>query len=416
MTKIPALEILPAAKKAGKLYSLIPANGEGDFTFSRNRAATFTNKDGYLETAAIDVPRLDYRNTDGGLLKCPQLLLEGASTNYLRFSEDFSASTYYVKNSSSYTLTANSSIAPDGKNTASLFEFTASITSAGMFTGTGNRPTIVGAGEVWTSSIFARYIDGTNSLRINFGGSGFSGQNVIFNIEDGTITSESSATGKIEDYGNGWFRCSATATSIGAGILTPAFYADTTSQLGNRYYWGAQTEAMGYPTSYISTTSSVITRGADVCNGAGTVDTFNSTEGVLYVEIKALSDDLTNREISISDSTTSNTVLVRYDAVSQRIIALCTVAGVIEANINTVALTITDFHKIAFKWKLNDFALWIDGNEIGTDVSGNVFSINTLTEFAFDNGGGTANFVGRIKGARVYNTALTDTELAELTT
>ena len=41
--------------------------------------------------------------------------------------------------------------------------------------------------------------------------------------------------------------------------------------------------------------------------------------------------------------------------------------------------SVEDFHKVAVKWKVNDFALWIDGVERATDTSGSApIGLNTL--------------------------------------
>ena len=45
----PKLALIPSAYKAGKLYSPLPTNGDGDFTFTRNSGATRVNKAGLIE-------------------------------------------------------------------------------------------------------------------------------------------------------------------------------------------------------------------------------------------------------------------------------------------------------------------------------------------------------------------------------
>ena len=70
--------------------------------------------------------------------------------------------------------------------------------------------------------------------------------------------------------------------------------------------------------------------------------------------------------------------------------------------------------KIAIKYKLNDFAVWINGVEVNTDSSGiTPTGLNTLN---FDRGTGGNVFVGKVKDLQVFTTALTDEQLAALTT
>ena len=74
-----------------------------------------------------------------------------------------------------------------------------------------------------------------------------------------------------------------------------------------------------------------------------------------------------------------------------------------------------DTNKIAIKYKTNDMSFWLNGTKVGTDTSGTMFSANTLTQLGFNSGGG-GGFYGNAKDVRVYNTALTDSELQQLTT
>ena len=103
---IPTLTMIPSGYKAQKVYSVLPTNGDGDFTFDRNNAGTRVNKDGLIEQVATDVPRLDY--SDGS---CPSLLLEPASVNLALYSQDFSQSDWSVFDVSK---SANSVLSPDG--------------------------------------------------------------------------------------------------------------------------------------------------------------------------------------------------------------------------------------------------------------------------------------------------------------
>jgi hypothetical protein len=61
-----------------------------------------------------------------------------------------------------------------------------------------------------------------------------------------------------------------------------------------------------------------------------------------------------------------------------------------------------DFHKVAFKYKLNDFALWIDGVEVDTSSSGGTNTANTFNQLAFENATGSSDFYGKCKAIRVY--------------
>ena len=74
--------------------------------------------------------------------------------------------------------------------------------------------------------------------------------------------------------------------------------------------------------------------------------------------------------------------------------------------------------KVALKWKVNDFALWVNGVEGATDTSGGTFVADFLDTVKLGDHFTSANpeFESKINTLAVFNTALTDTELAALTT
>ena len=126
-----------------------------------------------------------------------------------------------------------------------------------------------------------------------------------------------------------------------------------------------------------------------------------------------MANDGTKRYISLSDGTNANDVRLYFDT-NGYISVLSKVGGSTQSFINSNAYTQTDFNKVAFKYKENDFALWINGVEIGTDVSGTTPTANTLNELAFF--GNNLPFYGKTKCLAVWKEALSDQELAELTT
>jgi hypothetical protein len=91
---------------------------------------------------------------------------------------------------------------------------------------------------------------------------------------------------------------------------------------------------------------------------------------------------------------------------------------VTSANFFHTVTNTTDYNKIAFKWKVNDFALWINGVEVATDTSGGVIAANTLNRIDFHNQANSSvqNFYGKVKALAVFNEALSDSELTQLTT
>ena len=181
--------------------------------------------------------------------------------------------------------------------------------------------------------------------------------------------------------------------------------------------WGLQFEGLSYATSYIPTlTGSTETRATETATGAGSADLINSTEGVLYAEIAALADDDTSyRAIFINDGTNNNRVGIRYSNTSNQIQALSYKDGSLQGFGDYTLSNSEQFNKIAFKYKANDFALWINGVEVDTDTSGDVYTVGTLNNIDFSAIGGQ-NFYGKCKALAVFNEALSDSELTQLTT
>ena len=220
----------------------------------------------------------------------------------------------------------------------------------------------------------------------------------------------------VENYGNGWYRigiemANSTITEI---IIYPKF---NSSVAGEVLIWGAQLEVGSYQTSYIPTDSYVVSRTNDdsIRSANEYILEGCNTEGVLYLEMAALFDDLTQRRITISDGTYTNRVVVGYNNVSNRIFYFVINGGSTIASGGYDSATITDFNKVAIKWKANDFALWVNGAERHTDTSGGVFSSGTLNVFRYANAVGSQEFFGKIKETKIFDTALSDSELQALT-
>ena len=138
-----------------------------------------------------------------------------------------------------------------------------------------------------------------------------------------------------------------------AALVPNIFYAVDFRVSGNLtelLIWGGQSEVGSYPTSYISNSGTAlgVTRNQDIFTRDGIGSLINSTEGVLFVEMAALADDSTRRAITLSDGSTSNRVILRYQNSSNAIQCFINVAGALFSNLNDNSYTITDFFKDCF--------------------------------------------------------------------
>lgn len=400
--------LIPSGYKAGtidNLYSVLPANGNGDFNATRSSTATRVNKDGFIESVATNVPRLDYPLIDGVVQDCPALLLEPSRQNRFIRSEEFNNSTWGKEN---ITVSSNQAISPDGSQTAdAIFETTANSLHR-FYDGDYNRS------DENTISIFAKY-NGSN-LALRFSTS--SSDTTYFDLENGTIESQGSNDAKMIAYPNGWYRC--VITDDPSGTTDPIFNlyqtSGTLTYTGNTsngvYLWGAQAELASYETSYIPTTSVLVTRSADYCIDSGTSAEFNTSEGVLFVESAALADDLTFRQVTLNDGSL-NTILVGYRSNSNRIYTQLVSNNVSQAFLSYDVSDITEFHKFCIKYSTNSVHFWVDGYKRSSDTSATMPL--ALTDLDLQGTTGSAQFNAKTRQVMTFKTALTDNELETLT-
>jgi len=395
-----SLMLTPSGVKTDKIHSQKPSNGNGDFTFDRNlNTATRVNKDGYIESVAADVPRLNYPFIDGVVQDCPSLILEPARTNKFFQSNNFNTTWNLA---SGLTLTGGQSspltggvdawkLASDGSSGFLALNQNVSVTGTNSF------------------SIYAKA--GTNSI-ISL--RSLSGVDVRaqFDLSNGSLIGASNTTStEIKPIKDNWYRCTVTFNaSNSAFYIYPMLQG--TSDAGYIYIQNAQLEQGSYPTSYIPTSGSTVTRSAETANGAGTAAEFNSLEGVLFAEIAALPE--TGR-IALNDSTTSNNIRFVYNSGIHRIDAVLYNSSN-QAVLSYVLPIEGSFNKIAFKYKASDFSLYVDGFEVNSKTNGGTtFSGGTLSELDFDDGGGANPFYGNTKQLAYFKEALTDSELEALT-
>jgi len=281
----------------------------------------------------------------------------------------------------------------------------------------------ISSGINYTYSVFVK---GTERVLQMVLSSSFSANFCNFDLSDGTIGSNSGLVdSNITSFSNGWYRCDITALSNGTTAHLELILAESktssryTTYQGNGtssiYIYGAQLEVGTYPTSYIPTQGSAVTRLADSCNNGANEQVINSTEGVLYAEISALADDSSSRKIALNDGTGNNQITVSYGSGGSNIIQSIVYDGTsVVVDMSYSSINITNYNKIAIKYTSGNSSLWVNGVEVDTDNA--AFSGLSLSYLSFNNGGTNNPFYGNIKDVRIYNTALSDSELAALTT
>ncbi len=390
----PKLALIPSAQ-GSKFYSVLPSSGVGDFNFTRSGSATRINSQGLIESVANGVSRLNYPLIDGVVKGCPHHILEPQRINLQIRSEEFD-NISWNKNRSS--ITPNDAISPSGLLNADKFVGVSGTTSY-MYDGIS-----VASGSVYTISVFAKYIDISEFKIVNFQQNG----EATFNTQYGFVVANSGTytEPKIENYGNGWYRCSTKFTATATGSINYGFFLS--NAIGKSIHiWGAQFELGSYPTSYIPTTTATVTRSAETANGSGDASTFNDSEGVLMAEISALSSDSSYRFIGISDGSQTNRVNIQFNN-DNTLDGFVGGVGTFDSDAN-----ILNFNKAAIKYKSEDYAFWVNGFkvEVNPSTSGTHSGLNSLS---FDRSA-LNPFYGNTKQVQYYNSALTDSELETLT-
>jgi len=368
----------------GKKDTILAYNDENNnykplpFDFSRASSATRVNKDGLIETVGGGEPRIDFKdNTKGALL------LEPSRTNLITYSEDFSQSSWNKQSGISATYNTTETLSPDGTYNST------------KLTGNGSTGiyTTASVSGVVCRSIYIKSVTGNTNVTLK------DPQNTITQ-KTLNITPKWQRFELVEDNTTG----------------SQGLWIDDISSLGI-YIYGAQLEQGSYPTSYIPTSGSAVTRLADVCNNGANEQVINSTEGVFYAEIST-NTDATDKTISLNNGvigSLNNRLWIGYSTSAKRVYALGYVNNTLQFVLSKLMTDETAFVKIACKYSLNNVSFFVNGEKVGTDTSALAFTQLNSIDFNIGNGSEVAKFYGKTKDVRVYNTTLTDQELIALT-
>jgi len=359
------------------------------------------------EVTRNNVPRIDY--TGGG---CPHILAEPQRTNLVTYSEDFSN-----WNNFRSTLTPNETTSPDGTINAYLVEQDYPNTS---IHGGLNKSIAVTNGVEYTYSFFVKKKE-YSFIELAEAATSSGNVSTWFDVENGVVGNiGAGSTAQIEDYGNGWYRCSITFTSAFTGgrnfvlYLSAANGSSTANIVGGAYIWGAQLEAGSYPTSYILTSGGSVTRNGDVFTRDGIGSLINDSEGVLFVEMAALSDDNTDRRLSLNDGSANNEIRIGYSRFTGNIISEVASGGITQ-NINwgATGVTQTNNNKFALSWGNGTLKFYVNGSQ--TNIETGITSPVGLNTLKFSKGNDIEEMFAKVKQLQVYDTALTDMQLIQLT-
>ena len=369
----------------------------------------------YIETGAStaqagileDMPRLDY----SGGASCPSLLLEPQRSNLVTQSEVFNIDSSWFSSGRPVAET-NATTSPEGLLNASKLTFapTHTLRNASELTFTNGY-----SYSIFVKKDIGRYV----TIFAAF----FTTTAIIgFDLDEGTCQEG----GVIEPYGDGWYRISVSKSVAGDADKSGYFYLYSTDSLGSTtsvggnqlYVYGAQIEEGSYPTSYIPTYGSSVTRNHDVCKISGVDATaiVDKPAMTLFAEINHDTANTNTNILSIIRKTTSGAY---GDFIGFVILNNSQVRIEVRAN-NTAQ---ADFrsapiqsgnHKMAVVVANDNVRLFVDGVLIDTSTSATLPT--GLNEIYMGGYPDTTTRYGTKKQFLFFPTALTDSECIALTT
>jgi hypothetical protein len=380
-----SIVLTPTGYSSGLIHNVKPSESPfGDMTLIQGSTSTRIDSNGLVENVALNIPRIDYSKGSGAILS------ELASTNQVRYSEDFSNALW---TKSAINMTSSTKTSPRGVN-QTIYNITgAPAPGDGLFTSFASTPSGQGTGV----SIWIKRTSGAGSTGNVWIGSG----------------TQSSGTVNLVAVGNEWQRISYVAPQYGgATIYIKPQYAHYFDIWGAQGEFGLVSGGEGRITSYIPTTSGSVTRTRTNYQNGGDTSLIGATEGVLFIELATL-DNVGTRAIALSAANSAANRVVFYFFNNNTIQARIQASSA-QTSLNGSVTDQTAFNKVAIKYKSGDIALWANGTEVATSTASFTFNA-ALSELAFDQGNGVNHIDGYVKQVVVYKEILSDAELAALT-
>ena len=416
-----SLVITPNAVKSGKLYAIKPTDGTGDLDVIRATTATRVDENGNIVDVPANVARIDYSNGS------PAILVEPQRTNvHLNSSTMWNMPAFALSGGTVPTKSRELNItSPTGNNDAVV------VVGGNGSTGTWGiyqvMTTVINSGQQVTVSVFAKA--GSNNFiylthaNISFTGTG----GAYFNLSNGTTPTNGA---RIEDWGNGWYRCimptiTLTANTSGAYnigcYVVPSMSTNiwTTDYTGKSvYFFGIQVEVGSNATSYIPTTTSSVTRNADIISNTNASNLIGQTEGTIYIDAnlqgQSFSDNASKVlcEITLNDTSQNRITLYRFN----NLLYYDNIANNVIQSSGSPFFTITNFTgkiKIALVYQQNNVKVFFNGTLANTDTSA---LIPTCNNISIGNARYGAFWNGTINSAAIWKTKLSDQQAIQLTT
>jgi hypothetical protein len=167
-------------------------------------------------------------------------------------------------------------------------------------------------------------------------------------------------------------------------------------------------ELGAYATTWVPTTTAAVTRLADAASKTGVSSLIGQTEGTVFVDLNLDARASFSYFViapNVASSITYIGIGITNNALQAEVINSGIQVAIVSSN------TATGRFKLAFAYKQNDFAFYVNGTLVGTDTSG---TVPTCSEIGLYNYSQVQML--KYNQAALFPTRLTNAQLAQLTT
>ena len=363
-------------------------------TFARATTATYFDKTGVMQVAAINEPRFE----KGGLM------CESAATNLYTQSETGNGG-------QRCTVTNNAGLSP--RNDQTMILLTEDTSNGEHYV--GDRGIVLTTGTTYCYSVFIKAPTSPRNLYLRVASGTTSG--VYFNPVTGTWDGNGIGAQFIdrgfEDIGNGIYRvwmvftAGATQSTVIriqlANGVAPGYTGDGVSGL---YYWGAQFEDGSFPTSYIQTTTAAATRAAD---GWAMSNLNAGYKTLAQLFNRTVAFNFAPKYLPVSGYTEVLTAKGPRNDIICRLHTPAKISAYRSSGAIGISSDASDKGVYVHKTEGNKVSLSFAG-KTATGTTGPTSTTETLTEIG-NISPSTVKYVYYIKNLRIWHSALTDNQI-----
>ena len=373
------------------------AGGYGSDTFIRSTVKNYIDRYGVVQQAAIDTAAFEKEG----------LLLEGASTNLALYSSDLSNAVHTAVKSTKGT---SSTVGIDG-STATNDDLTEDGTAGEHYS---QQDISVTSGNTITISRFVKLKTGTRNFQLRVLNA--ADAQTRFNLVTGVVVSSTAESESITALANGWYRVSMTetATSTSTVQVRSQFINESTDSgtyTGDSasafYLDGFQVEVLPFPSSYIITTSIAVTRTVDLLSIDYAENTPQPADNMTVIsDFDMIGVGLPANKVifDILGEAHRDVFIDSGDHISCR-------HGTTIPRFETV-LSANQFYRAGYVNDGSDLLLYVDGNLKDSDTQETpTGAASGQIQIGASTAGGSSPFYGHVSNFRIYNRALTDSEV-----